>query len=101
VSDYLPKLAALRTFERALEEGSVILTTHIKKQMKARDFDMNDVISVKETGIIEKDPEPDIKTREWKYTIKGNDIEGETLEIVFSILSERKVKLITGWRKKS
>lgn len=96
--DYRPKLTALRIFQRAFGEGSVISTTHIKKQMKERNFDMNDVISVKDTGIIEKDPERDIKTGEWKYNIRGEDTEGQPLEIVFSILGDRKVKLITGWR---
>lgn len=83
MADYLPPLTALRIFQRVLGEGSIILTNHVKEQMNARNFDMLDVCSLKDTGYIQQVPERDIKTGEWKYTIKGNDIEGEKLSSQF------------------
>lgn len=66
--------------------------------MTSRDIDTNDLLSVKDTGVILREPEKDIKTGDWKYTIKGEDLEGQQLEIVFTILDENRIKLISVWR---
>ena len=42
-------------------------------------------------------PELDIRTNEWKYTITTDD---KSLQAVFTILDERRVRLITAIKDK-
>jgi hypothetical protein len=70
---------------------------HFRERMQERGFDMNDVTHVAKEGTIRRPPEFDIKFRNWKYTVEGRDVEGETLGIVFSV-EDGLVTLITGIR---
>ena len=96
--DYLPRPTALEVFKRALPRGNVILTDHISERMQEKNFDMNDVIHLKGKGSIFKEPERDKTSGEWKYIIEGRDVEGKPLSILFNVLDNGRVKLVTGWR---
>lgn len=66
--------------------------------MARRGVDVNDLFSVKDTGVIEEEPDLEISTGEWKYRIKGKDADEKPVEIVFVIKGTKKVLLISAWR---
>lgn len=94
---YVSRLQARRIFERAFGSGGAIYTTHMREQMAARDIDTNDLLCVKDTGIIEREPDRSVRGV-WSYTIKGEDAEGKALAVAFLILEENKVLLKSCWR---
>ncbi len=60
---------------------------------------MEDVFEVAENGVLAKrSPTYKAEHDDWSYTISGRDIDGNRITIVFVITSNRRVKLITGYK---
>lgn len=56
---------------------------------------MQDITEVIKNGTIQKKPEKDLVTSEWKYRIEGTDIDGMEASIVVYIVNEKLSKFIT------
>ncbi len=60
---------------------------------------MEDVFEVAENCVIAKNsPKYNSEHDDHTYTVSGRDIDGIWITIVFSVLSDRTVKLITGYK---
>ncbi len=68
--------------------------------MVKRGIYTSDLLSLKDTGTIEREPEKEVRG-DWKYVIKGRDAEGKSLAVVFLILDENRILLISAWRPRS
>lgn len=60
--------------------------------MVERGVDANDLIGLARSGVVYKDPEVDITTGQWKYTIENPST---FLKVVFIVSSEKKIRLVT------
>lgn len=92
----LPKLQALRVCRSALESGSIMLTLHAQKQMKARKIEMEDVLRVIRTGSMPYEPDINPTTREYEYKIEGETAEGRKISVCLGIYKDdNRVFIIT------
>ena len=92
-----PRETALAIARHAFSEGKVYLTDHFRyDRMEERNISMSDVEHLFETGTIPKDPTWDEEHENWEYVVKGTDIEGIDLAIVFAIDEDGDVHLITA-----
>lgn len=55
---------------------------------------MQDVEHLARTGRVYREPEPALKTGNWRHRIEGTDLDGHRLQVVFEILGPDWVKLI-------
>jgi len=56
---------------QCLEEGEVIPSKHFRVELENEGLEFADASCVLKGGQIYREPEHDIKTGEWKYTIEG------------------------------
>ena len=70
---------------------------HFQDELAKEGIEFVDVYPVLRTGRIYEEPEPDIRTGEWKYRIEGHEPGGGWLCIVFKFLEEDSTFLITVW----
>jgi Domain of unknown function (DUF4258) len=83
--------------DRALStHGGIVLTDHFQHRGGQRSFDTFDAYRVLQDGLICLD-EWDEKHRNWKYKVRGTDIEGDSLTLVVAFdTANQLVKVITG-----
>ncbi len=94
----LPNQQALETARRYLNSGEVIPTKHLKENMARRNFNIQDVISAIESGIINEGPKWDEDFKEYHYRIEGKDVEGDKLTVIVAIsVKDERLTLITGF----
>lgn len=93
-----PNDAAAR-LQNCLELGEIIPGKHFRDELKNENLILADAHHVMRTGSIFNQPECDIKTGEWKYTIEGWEPDGKWIAIVFCFKSPTRVYLITVWSK--
>jgi len=75
--------------------GDVQLTFHIKKRMKQRKYDPQDLECILDKGKVKKPAEWDGEYGEWTYCMEGVAIEGDKAVVVLSIVEDKKIKCIT------
>lgn len=75
--------------------GETILTSHIRMRMKQRGYNAEDLDLIFSEGEVIKIPEWSSEYDEWKYTVEGNDIEGEKASVIVAIVNHRAIKCIT------
>jgi uncharacterized DUF497 family protein len=73
----------------------VIPGKHFREELANEGLDILDAHNVLRTGIIFKEPEPDIRSGDWKYRIEGTDLEGKLLAVIFCFKDEATGFLIT------
>jgi hypothetical protein len=66
-----------------LSAGRVIPGKHFREELANEGLDILDAYNVLRTGSIFQEPEPDIRSGDWKYRIEGTDLEGKPLAVVF------------------
>lgn len=89
---------ALKLFKN-IEESDCFLCDHFQIRAEERGFTMDDVFEVAENGKISKtSPKYNAKHDNHSYTVIGRDIDGNRLKIVFSVTSDRRLRLITGYK---
>lgn len=87
-----------RKLFKAIKHDGVWQTTHFAMRAWDRGFTMEDVFEVAENGVLaKKSPVYKAEHDDWSFTISGKDIDGNRITIVFTITSDRRVKLITGY----
>ncbi len=78
-----------------LEGGEVIPGRHFREELAKEGAVFEDAWVVLRTGRIYDEPEPDIKTGEWKYRVEGYEPGGKWLVIAFSFKTLDRTFLIT------
>jgi hypothetical protein len=73
----------------------VISGKHFREELANEGLDILDAYNVLRMGIIFQEPEPDIRSGDWKYRIEGTDLEGKPLAVVFYFKDEVTGFLIT------
>jgi hypothetical protein len=86
---------------RCLEDGQVIPSKHFRDGLFNEGLDLLDALCVLKGGQIYNEPEPDVRTREWKYTVEGSEPGGRWLAIVFCFKRTETVLLITVFSVKA
>lgn len=89
-----PEKATLEIRGTAKWRG-LILTSHIRKRMKQKNYDTQDLDLILSTGQVRKPPEWDSKYEEWKYAVEGNAVEGDKATVIVSIVNPTEIKGIT------
>lgn len=88
----LPPTDVRKTIRDIAEFGEVILTQHASDQMKVRNYSMSDVLTILKNGEI-------VNTEQLasccKYTIQGEDVDGEGGAVVTVIQDHRSLVIIT------
>ena len=64
--------------------GSVILSKHAKERMQQRGYSLRDIMYIIANGSL-ADSEFNDAFANWKYTFKGEDLEGTEGGVVFSV----------------
>lgn len=85
------KEEARQVFQRSFNDGSVILTKHARERMLKYDINTNDLLVLARSGIVQSEPECDIKTGEWTYRIESNN---PKMKAVF-IPMDNRVRVLT------
>lgn len=84
-----------------LDEGRIIYGKHFRDALADEGLEIADAFAVLKAGQIYDEPEPNVKTGEWKYRIEGKTPDEKQIGIVFCFKSEEDAFLITvfGLRK--
>lgn len=87
---------ALVLIRDILEYGHVIFTPHARQEMRNGNFTAADVIHILEYGEVEEKQFDQVRGN-WKYRIKGVDIEGESGRVVTAIVSRDTQIIVTAF----
>jgi hypothetical protein len=93
--DRLGRPQAVALLRKCVQTGTVILGRHFRDELANEGLIFPDAQGVLEAGQISDEPEPDIKTGEWKYRIEGREPDGKRLAIVFCFKGADSAFLIT------
>lgn len=78
-----------------IESGQqIIVSGHAKERMNERGYTMDDVIYILQRGKITKQ-KFHTKTNCWRYTLSGDDLEGDKGGVVTAIISRSSIVVIT------
>jgi len=88
-----PKEQARAIFRKALKDGGYVSGKHDRLRQRQKNIDNNDILNLGKTGLVIREPELDVGTNKWKYTIESQGEGG--LKAVFNILDECRVRIIT------
>lgn len=88
--------AALVLIRDILEHGHVVFTSHAREEMRNGNFTDADVIHILEYGEVEA-KQFDKERGNWRYRIKGDDIEGESGRVVTAIVSRDAQVIVTAF----
>jgi len=91
----LSRAEAAELIRDCLSAGRVIPGKHFRDELANEGLDILDAHYVLKTGNIFQEPEPDIRSGDWKYRIEGTDLEGKPLAVVFCFKDESTGFLIT------
>ena len=91
----LSRAEATDLVRNCLSAGRVISGKHFREELANEGLDIFDAYNVLRMGIILHEPEPDIRSGDWKYRIEGTDLEGKPLAVVFCFKDEATGFLIT------
>ncbi|MDP7168482.1 MAG: DUF4258 domain-containing protein [Nitrospinota bacterium] len=87
--------------DRLFKDGAYRPTDHMYEMGNERDIDLLDVGHCLENGEIFDEPAFDKPHKEWRYTIRGPDIDGEEISVIVSFeeFEGETVVIITVKRK--
>ena len=91
----LSRAEAVDLVRHCLSAGRVIPGKHFREELANEGLDILDAHHVLRTGNIFQEPEPDIRSGDWKYRMEGTDLEGKPLAVVFCFKDESTGFLIT------
>jgi Domain of unknown function (DUF4258) len=79
----LSRAEAADLVRHCLSAGRMIPGKHFREDLANEGLDILDAHNVLRTGNIFQEPEPDIRSGDWKYRMEGTDLEGKPLAVVF------------------
>ena len=91
----LTRAEAVDLVRHCLTDGRVIPGKHFREELANEGLDIQDALNVLKAGRVFQEPEPDIRTGDWKYRMEGTDLEGGPLAVVFCFKDEATGFLIT------
>jgi hypothetical protein len=91
----LSRTEAVDLVRHCLSSGRVIPGKHFREELANEGLDILDAHYVLRTGNIFQEPEPDIRSGDWKFRMEGTDLEGKPLAVVFCFKDEATGFLIT------
>ena len=91
----LSRAEAAELIRDCLSAGRVIPGKHFRDELANEGLDILDAHYVLRTGNIFQEPEPDIRSGDWKFRMEGTDLEGKPLAVVFCFKDEATGFLIT------
>jgi hypothetical protein len=84
----------LRRMRALVREGAYVVTLHGHEEMEADGLTTNDLEHVISTGrIVER--QRDQRSKEWKYLVEGESLEGEAVVVVAKIGPTGKLVVLT------
>lgn len=86
---------AVDLLHHCLDDGEVRYGDHFRKALAAEKVEIPEAWTVLRCGNIYEEPEPDMKTGEWKYRVEGHEPDGKWLVVVLSFKSLDRAFLIT------
>lgn len=101
-NDKLSSKETLDTIRDIAQLGNVILTGHVKRRMRERDYSIDDIVLILSKGEIIEPPEYDKEYNNWKWKVQGHAIEGDQAAVIVVILSHRELLCLTimfEWEK--
>lgn len=93
----LPRTEAAELIRHCLTMGKVIPGKHFREELANEGLDILDAHHILKTGKILQEPEPDIRSGDWKYRIEGIAVDGGALAIVFCFKDADTAFLITAF----
>lgn len=93
----LARAEAAHLVRHCLSAGRLIPTKHFREELANDGLDILDAHNVLRTGNIFHEPEPDIRSGDWKYRMEGTDLDGKPLAVVFCFKDESTGFLITAF----
>ncbi len=87
----------LDEFKSCIRKNRYVVTFHADEEMDDDELSIFDVERAVLTGVI-TERQKDIETTEWKYIVRGQTIEGSTIEVVAKLASTNKMVVITVYR---
>jgi hypothetical protein len=75
-------------------DGMLYYTSHAKTRMEQRGYNYRDVTYIMEKGAL-VNTEYNDKVGNWKYTIRGDDLDGDSGAVVVTIVKQREGIVIT------
>ncbi len=91
--DPYPKDDVQTLIRHIVRQGEVILTSHAKEQMKNRNYDLSDVRYILKTGEVVRMEQSE--KGQFKYVVKGEDLEGEPGAVVTAIINKQTLVVVT------
>jgi len=85
---------AKQLIREIVDLGNIIYGKHVNKRIKERNFTIRDVIYILKRGEV-VDKEFNEEHQSWKYTIKGEDLEGDSGTVITAIIDSQRIFLIT------
>ena len=77
--------------------GAISFARHAHEQSRKRNFDRRDVEHVLSTGRVGK-PSWDERFGNWKYPVRGTDLDGENLTVIVALdPAWARITIITGF----
>ena len=93
-ADELEIKDALRIIREIVSDGTLIISNHAKERMRERGYSIHDVEYILLHGDITK-KEFNEKTSNWKYTVKGKDLDGDDGGVALAIIRRMSSIVIT------
>lgn len=87
--------AAAEQVKASLRRGRVRWGRHFVRELENEALSIQDALAIIRSGHVLAEPEPDIRTGDWKYRLEGREPGGNHLAIVFCFRPVDAVFLIT------
>jgi len=91
---------ALKKLRHCLEHGVVVPSHHFLNALRDDALSLADCWVVLQKGRIVREAEFDVRRREWRYTIEGEELSGKWIGIVFTFPADDETVLITAFLMK-
>jgi hypothetical protein len=91
----LSRREAEKQLRFCLEDGQVVRSKHFIDELAIEKMSFADALAVLRTGSVFDEPEPDLRTGDWKYRIEGREPGGKYAAVVFTFKTEDRTLLIT------
>ena len=95
-NEHLGKSDATKRLRWCLENGTVEFHDHFEKRCRERGIDLQDAWRVLQKGTIYREPEFDIKFREWRYRVEWATPEGQAVALIVAFPEEDETLAITA-----
>ena len=95
-ANHLSKTDATKRLRWCLEYGIVEYHDHFERRCKERGIDRQDALRTLQKGTIYREPEFDIKFREWRYRVEWTTPEGQSIAIVVAFPEDNETLAITA-----